>query len=801
MKDTGAIVPNGTFGLPAFGPPMIQPVPDVREHLDNRQPVMFKRDEASLFITIPNAPENNFLRDETEILCTAMEMVLTRVKLGQSVQGACKEVIRQFPLAGWKLKTFRPKYDKWIKQRDWTVLVNFARAGGGWIERAEGLPPAFVVYATGRADELAGKIKEACRSLRRQWQTGLNFRGVAEPVPGYADWKKRDVKKVPTGWTAGNLARHINREFKARQLPAEFVSFWKLLCELHQRASSGAYRQLIQLWQARLPFEIRGTAYDTIPGYAGWPAADPRTDVPPGWTESNLNRHTPDDYELAAARIGIKTAGNLGFKIRTSRFGLKLGEFMEFDDHEFNVKVNFPGQLKAMRPRCFGAVDALTDCMFSMVIKPTFWDMEAEMKRTLTEKDFMWFIVAVLTHRGYRADVGTMLLIEWGTSAIRGDLKLKINDPLRDDFEKRIFDCTGGKVRVDRGGRFRKQANPGQFAAPAGGNFRFKPHVEQFWRMMDDWLDALKGQVGKSRDFAPEEMERTDAYNNKLLKAARALGAEQAARLILPRMTFAEFSQAANVVMGLVNDDRDHECNSWNECGFITKEFRREVSAPWQPLSLLGQEPPETQRAVAENDLLFRPRRMTRIEADRKHQHELTPLPMMMIPTLVGPQFAREPVIVRGGKFEIQDRNEFCSPDALVFVALDANGRPLAEGEKFIPYLNPLSPDALVICDARGTVVSVCPPDLQPSRNDQAGGQRAMGVKNHWQAMKLAPQRERHADAGVGIDFMRQHNARIVATPGEKIEMDQPVPKVNDSTAELLQRAASAPATDDYYND
>lgn len=742
---------------------IMQPVFDVRAYLESRQPKMFYRDEMALFLKIPNGWENNFLRDETEMLCVACEMVLARVKSGCSIQRACKEIIAQFPLAEWKLKTFRGKYDAWIKARDWTVLVNFARAGGGWIERAEALPAKFILYAAERATELHDNFKETARSLRRQWQTGLNHRGQAESIPGYdADWKKRDVKKIPAGWTPENLSRHLKREIKSRELPPEFIQFWKLLCELHQRVTSNAHRHLIQIWQAKLPFKIRDVAYEMIPGYADWPAADPRTDSPPGWTESNLNRHTPDGYELAAARIGVKAAGNLGFKIRTSRLGLKLGEFMEFDDHEFNVKVNFPGQLKAMRPRCFGAVDALTDCMFSMVIKPTFWDAEAEMKRTLREVDFMWFVVAVLTHRGYRADVGTMLLVEWGLSAIRANQKLKINDPLRDDFEKRIFDCTGGKVRVDRGGRFRKQANPGQFAPPAGGNFRFKPHVEQYWRMMDDWLDALRGQVGKNRDFAPEEMERADAYNNKLLKAARAMGVEQASKIILPRMTYAEFVQSADTIRNFINDDLEHECNSWEECNFITKEFRREISAPWNPLALLADEAADVQQRVHENDLLFRARRMSRAEADRKHQHELTTLPMMMIPALVGREFAREPVVVRGGKFTIQDKTEFCAPDALVFLAVDAEGRPLREGEKFLPFINPLSPDALIICDARGSVVSVCPPDLQPARNDGEGIKRAMGVKNNWQAAKLAGQRDRHADAGVGIEFMRQHNETVL---------------------------------------
>lgn len=199
-----------------FLPPLVQPVTDVRAYLDNRQPVMFKRDEVPLFLTIPNAPENNFLRDETEMLCTAVEMV--RQAAGrQSVQAACKWVIQQFPLANWKLNTFRPKYDEWIKQRDWTVLVNCARAGGGWIERKFGLSNEFLDFAAGRCGEFkrGDALPEAIRSLRRQWQTGLNQRGEAQAIAGYEkNWEKRDREIIPTGWTPGNLRRQLKNRAK-----------------------------------------------------------------------------------------------------------------------------------------------------------------------------------------------------------------------------------------------------------------------------------------------------------------------------------------------------------------------------------------------------------------------------------------------------------------------------------------------------------------------------------------------------------------------------------------------------------
>jgi len=632
----------------------------------------------------------------------------------------------------------------------------------------------------------AGKINPACKFVAvnlRQFGGELSWHRIRALFYQFRDgtpkYEARDWRILVNWSRAGGTA----------SLNPKFVEFWRMLCERHQRVTTSAHRELLQIWRTRFDSDFK--EYKFIPGHDTWPESDPATDLPAGWTPGNLARYTPDKYELAAARIGIQKASALGFKIRTSRLGLRLGEFMEFDDHEFNVKVNFPGQLRSMRPRCFGAVDVLTDCMFSMVIKPTFWDLEAQAKKVLSEKDFMWFIVAVLTHRGYRPDVGTMLLVEHGTATVRGNKTLRIDNPLRDDFEKRIYDATMGRVRVDRGGRFHQKANPGQFAPPSGGNFRFKPHVEQFWRMLDDWLDALKGQTGKGRDFAPEEMERTDAYNSKLLKAAQALGVEEASRLILPRMTFDEFTHAANTVMNLINDDPDHKCNSWEKCGFLTKEYRRELTADaWKPYQLIGEEPAEIQSLVAQNDLHYRVRRMTRSEADRRHAAELTRLPFESIPALVGPEYAGAPITVRGGKFQFQDWR--IGPDAMEFVALDAAGHPLREGEKYIPYCNPMSPDVLVVCDARHAVVSVCPPVIMPARNDEAGVKTAMGFKNHWTSVKLAPQRARHTATGDAVEFMKQHNAQVLPTnlsTTVRPETFEPAPA--DCTAELLAREAA----------
>ena len=206
----GAVVPNETFSA------VIQPVRDVSAYLARRTPVMFRREEMPLFLTLPNAPENNFLRDETEMLCTACEMVRDLIA-DASVQAACKKILGQFPICGWKLGTFRQKIDWWVEQRDWTVLVNRSRAGGGWIERDCGLPDAFLDFCAGRIGEFKRKdaATTALRSILRQWETGVNHRGQEEVIPGYAaNWRGRVRDVLPAGWTTGNIHRQLKQRAK-----------------------------------------------------------------------------------------------------------------------------------------------------------------------------------------------------------------------------------------------------------------------------------------------------------------------------------------------------------------------------------------------------------------------------------------------------------------------------------------------------------------------------------------------------------------------------------------------------------
>lgn len=663
------------------------------------------------------------------------------------------------------------------------------------------IPPQDLIYFAGLPDAVqlvtrlrlqwmeiitrAPKVRPACKRIAatlQQQQRGCSWQRIYKLYYQFT----AGTDKHPAGdWRI--LVNWAKVGTERRELPALFIEkVWRKLCEDNQRVTSEAWRELCQIWRTR--FDTHGREWTELAGYAVWPEAEPTTDLPAGWTLQNLSRYTPDKFELAAARIGIQAASNMGLKVRTTRVGLQIGEHVGFDDHEFDVKVNFPGQLQSWRPRCFGAVEDLSDAMPLLAIKPTFWDADEDKKRVLTETDFMWFVVTYLTARGYRPDTGTTFYVEHGTAAIR------------DWFEANITAVTNGKVKVARGGKFNKTAHGGQFAAPGGGNFRFKRLVEQYWRMINDRLAGLPGQTGLNRDRNPEEMDRTDAYNNKLLKAAQSLDVERAAQIIFPRLAWNEFVSLAHEKVAAINDERDHKCQGWEKCGFLIKEYRREAQQiDWSPYPLLAQENSEVQNAVATNDLLYRVRRMTRAEAYATRAHELTTVPVECIPALVGKNFALrngDPLTVRNGEFEFEDWR--IDSDPMRFMALDATGRPLREGEKFLAFCNPMNPDALVICDASLRVISACPPVHMPAHNDEAGIKRAMGAKNSWLAAKLSAQRGRHEADAKAIQFIKRHNAAVLegkpTTAAEKTRTRN-VKRFAGSAEQLMQADAEAVPT------
>ena len=303
--------------------------------------------------------------------------------------------------------------------------------------------------------EAASSLRAACRRC-------------AAEIPGLTEealyCRMKRYKKT------GNLLDLANRRGgsnlwsvqKRTLLPAAFKEFYRALREKHQRVATAAHDELVLIYRTR--YDLEGKFYDRIPGFDGWPPANPLTGLPEGWTYKNLQKAVPDHpWDRAASRQGLAAASAFRPPVRTTRVGLRIGERVEFDDHQFDLKVHFAGQSRAMRPVCFGGVDGLSSFV-SLAVRPTLWDDAAEQKRTLTEFQFRSFVLFWLSTHGYRDDDrGTTLVTERGTAVIR------------EDFESRLRAFTGGRVKVSAGSMFSEASHQLNRVMGAGNTIVLKP--------------------------------------------------------------------------------------------------------------------------------------------------------------------------------------------------------------------------------------------------------------------------------------------------------------------------------------
>ena len=213
--DTAVPAVANAFGVPMVGAGNLptQPVADVQTYLLARTPQPLIEGEEPLLITLPA-----LIQGEVKALLRACEFVRSLVVKKFSVQCACGEAVRVYVKWGWKLKTFRAKYDLWFAAQDWVVLVNRAKAGPLWQSRAAtGLSNEFLDFVARRVAEFTrgDALPSAIRSIHRQWETGKNEHGQAEPVPGYEKgWGQRNRALIPSGWTINNLRLQLKLRAK-----------------------------------------------------------------------------------------------------------------------------------------------------------------------------------------------------------------------------------------------------------------------------------------------------------------------------------------------------------------------------------------------------------------------------------------------------------------------------------------------------------------------------------------------------------------------------------------------------------
>lgn len=540
--------------------------------------------------------------------------------------------------------------------------------------------------------------------------------------------KGRTVKKggVCRGWQALVDWRKVNAATDT--LPEAFIQFWKYLVEKEQRKTKPAWRKLIHMWR------------DTdapIPGYETRPEAA-LNGIPDGWSYTNLLRYQPDHFERAVARQGRSAAAKYRSLVWTTRVGLEAGQFYTFDDLEHDLKVNFVGvNRKALRPLELCALDLFSACKVRYGVKPMLENDDGS-KAKLKERDMRFLLAALLTNAGYRRG-GTTLLVEHGTAAVRGDL------------EQLLFDATGGAIKVQRSGIEGAPALHGWYEGRGKGNFRLKAALESQHSLVHNETAALPGQMGLSRDAAPEELHGRDKANALLVEACKTLAPDRAALLRFPFIEFVRFREILEAIYMAINSRTEHDLEGWEAAGLLTQEFRLHLSDKrWLPAAHLDQVTAEQRTSVMA--LIERPgytrcRKLSPLEVWNMGRRNLVQLPWHVVPSILTKELSDERKVGKDGLFTFEARE--LGPDVHRYLARARNtdGREvlLDRNETYLTFVNPFDPRGMIVCDADEAFIGVAPRLDVARRIDPEEIARSIVRAAHEEALRLEPYRARHA--------------------------------------------------------
>ncbi len=493
--------------------------------------------------------------------------------------------------------------------------------------------------------------------------------------------------------------------------PEAFKNFVRSLHLQCQRATSGreVHRMLVERWRL---WKRTGASVHAIPGYETPPPAGPKG-YPHGFSEDSVLRLRPDDYCLTVARQGTKRAAGYLPSVLKTRVGTRFGQVVFFDDQDYDVKIVARGSSQqAVRPQGFNCLDYLSGCFMHHAIRLRWFDKEHDQFRTLTSADFTWFVISYLQKHGYRRDEhGTTFVFEHGTATGYNNQKLSTFGGFS-SFDEALAGVSGGKIRVERSGRFNSPAFAGLLFRPqSSGNPNHKAPLESMFNLVRNRMASFQGATGRNRDEKPAEQYGLDLYAAQMLKLEERLDEYHRDLIRFPLLTAEQFGDVARVVYESINCRTDHDLQGWEDLGFIAPQMRftPDDRSPWLSQHEISKLPDYSQTmllAHAEVPGHARPWKLSPADVARQYKKELSKLPDHTIPLLIPREWAR-PVTVRDNR-EIWIKDQLLGAEAFKYVARIDRGdiaQVIQPGTKLLAYLNPFAPERLVICKENGAYV------------------------------------------------------------------------------------------------
>ena len=538
----------------------------------------------------------------------------------------------------------------------------------------------------------------------------------------------------------------------ARRLPNALIEYWQTLCELHQRKTAPAYRQLIREWRA-------GQA---IPGYEVTPC-DCGLGHPEGWGARNLNRHKPTRFELKAMREGLGAAlAAHGPQIITTRVGLYVGSHFVIDDvtRDFKVILISNGG-KIARIQELGILDLFSADRFAVQRRPEFTRDSDGKKDRIKEREMRFLIAAQLRNTGY-SKRGSEYTVEGGTATIRKPL------------EQWLANTVDTAITVRRPGDTGKTQVIAGYWGSGGGNPKHKAALESHHNYLANESDALIAATGHDRN-EPEWLHGLECITEDVINWMRKLPPERAADLRAPMLEYWQGLRLLADIDHQIAWRTKHSLEGWEQCGHTTIEFRRDLLRDeWLSTSDLLTLPPHEQFMLAHISEQYpafrRARKLAPREVFAAGAQSLCKVPDHIIALMfcdrdLGDDLRQTKALTANGTLEIDDID--VEPGTMIFegfvVTPDNETRRLHERSKYGIVCNPFDRDALWVYDANGAYLGTAARRIRVCQLDTHGMEHALGRRSHAIAELLTPMRDRHAGAVQAIAELQAHNARVKA--------------------------------------
>jgi hypothetical protein len=688
----------------------VQPVRDVQAYLMTRAPQPQITGEEGLLITLPAK-----IQAEVRALVRACEFVARLVKDRFSVQAACQQAVRIYNKWKWNFKTFRPKYEAWRDAKDWLVLVNRAKAPACWRERDDGLPPAFLAFVSVRYGQFGrttdGK-RQAIFSVFRQWKTGRNPDGDAQPIPGYeADWETRDRENLPVGWSESNLRRAVKKFGKTTLA---------VLALLHD-------------------------------------------------SESAARQHLP--------------------QVLGTRKGLRFLEKITFDDVRTDWLLFNPKTGQAEEMWVLVARDEATAMVLGFVIHLATVREDGTASHLGARQ--MKELAAYLLERYPLPPYVMHWVVERGTATLAEGVKAALGELFNNRIKVHYTSMIG-------------EQSPAGYKEKAKGNSRGKASHESHNRLFHTQASFIGSQTGNRWDVRPADLNARCKEAQQIHLRSQELPEHLREQVKYPLPTPAKA--------------REHFQTFCLEQNFRTQHSLEDFEHVLEWFDGVKWQPRETAPAGAK----FRRRLEMPVER------------AMRLIRSVEKWDRVSPDIIKTF-LEHTERIEHVEPNGEIKISIDGKlltfchgGNPLAPGTRCLAYHHSDDPQFLHLTSGDGKILGTWYQRGRTQYLDQEALAQAMRYTHAARSAAMATANDLAAPERAALEAMRAHNAALeqfVVTADVPVAVGDergsavavgiarnavtkksfathpvPLPTVNDCTAELLARAASAPKQDEYYD-